>query len=137
MRRATALLLLLAFSAPALGQGTPPGAQGSDQGPPAEAGWVRKRTAQLQALDKVTARITVLDAVVDQPVRFGTLTITVRACNARPPDEVPDAAAFIEVRDTLLAPAAPPAFRGWMLANAPAAHMLEHPVYDLRILDCR
>ena len=40
------------------------------------------------------------------------------------------------VRD-LLAATAPLAFRGWMLANAPAAHMLEHPVYDLRILDCR
>ena len=60
-----------------------------------------------------------------------------RACNARPPDEVPDAAAYIEVRDDLLAANAPLAFRGWMLANAPAAHMLEHPVYDLRILDCR
>ena len=105
--------------------------------PLGEATWLRKRTAHLQALDKVTARITVLDATVNQPVRFGSLTITVLACNARPPDEVPDAAAFIEVRDTLQAPAAPPAFRGWMLANAPAAHMLEHPVYDLRILDCR
>ena len=129
MRRA-ALLLLLGLTGPAL-------AQGSDQGPPAEAGWVRKRTAHLQALDKVTARITVLDATVDQPVRFGTLTVTVRACNARPPDEVPDAAAFIEVRDSLADASAPPAFRGWMLANAPAVHMLEHPVYDLRILDCR
>jgi hypothetical protein len=74
---------------------------------------------------------------VDQAVRYGTLTITVRACNARPPDEVPDAAAYLEVRDTLASPSAPPAFRGWMLANAPAATMLEHPVYDLRILECR
>ena len=131
MRRALPfLLLLLSLPGAVL-------AQGSDQGPPAEAGWVRKRGAQLQALDKVTARITVLDAAVGQPVRFGSLTVTVRACNARPPDEVPDAAAYIEVRDDLLPPAAPLAFRGWMLANAPAAHMLEHPVYDLRILDCR
>ncbi|WP_426958862.1 DUF2155 domain-containing protein [Muricoccus radiodurans] len=99
--------------------------------------WVEKRTAQLQALDKVTARITVLDAPLNQPVRFGSLTITVRACNARPPDEVPDAAAFLEVRDSLAPASAPPAFRGWLLANAPAANMLEHPVYDLRILECR
>ncbi|MCR0981736.1 DUF2155 domain-containing protein [Roseomonas populi] len=130
--------LLLALAGPALGQGVPgTNSQGSDQGPPAEAGWLPKRVAQLQALDKVTARITVLDANVNQAVTFGTLSITVRACNARPPDEVPDAAAFIEVRDSTAQPSAPPAFRGWMLANAPAAHMLEHPVYDLRILDCR
>ena len=134
MRRLLVLLALLA--APELAAAQNPG-QGSDQGPPAEAAWVAKRTAQLQALDKVTARITVLDAPVGRPVDFGSLNITVRACNARPPDEVPDAAAYIEVRDSLLPPTAPLAFRGWMLANAPAAHMLEHPVYDLRILECR
>lgn len=99
--------------------------------------WVPKPVAKLQALDKVTARIAILDATVDRPLRYGTLTITVRACNARPADEVPDAAAYIEVRDNLAAANAPPAFRGWMLANAPAANMLEHPVYDLRILECR
>ncbi|WP_159347670.1 DUF2155 domain-containing protein [Roseomonas harenae] len=142
MRGVFVLLAALAFAAPVAGQAQPAGtvpnsAQNSDQGPPAEAGWVQRRTAELQALDKVTARITVLKASVGQPTRFGSLTITVRACNARPPDEVPDAAAFIEVRDDLLGANAPLAFRGWMLANAPAAHMLEHPVYDLRILDCR
>ncbi|MBP0446769.1 DUF2155 domain-containing protein [Roseomonas sp. SSH11] len=133
MRRA-AFLLLLALGGPALAQGA---GQGAGQGPPSEPGWVRKRGAQLQALDKVTARITVLEANVGQPVRFGTLTVTVQACNARPPDEVPDAAAFMEVRDSLAGDNAAPVFRGWMLANAPAANMLEHPVYDLRILDCR
>ncbi|MBP0491872.1 DUF2155 domain-containing protein [Pararoseomonas indoligenes] len=139
MRRLALLPLLVALAGPALGQGAGQGtgSPGSDQGPPAEAGWVAKRVAQLQALDKVTARITVLDATVNQPVTFGTLSITVRACSARPPDEVPDAAAFLEVRDSTAQASAPPAFRGWMLANAPAAHMLEHPVYDLRILDCR
>ena len=103
----------------------------------AQQDWVPRREAELQVLDKVTARISVLRADVGQAAQYGTLSILVRACNARPPDEVPDAAAFIEVRDTVGSPTAPPAFRGWMLANAPAAHMLEHPVYDLRILDCR
>ena len=99
--------------------------------------WVPARTAELQALDKVTARVTVLRATVGQAVRFGTLSITVRACQARPPDEVPDAAAFIEVVDSAAPAGSPPAFRAWMLANAPAASMLEHSVYDLRILECR
>ncbi|SUE44765.1 DUF2155 domain-containing protein [Roseomonas gilardii] len=101
------------------------------------ANWIPGKTAKLQALDKVTAQVTVLDAAVDKPTKFGTLSITVRACDYHPPDEVPDAAAFIEVRDTLAPRDAPPAFRGWMLANAPAVNMLEHPVYDLRILECR
>ncbi|MFT8245919.1 DUF2155 domain-containing protein [Roseomonas sp. BN140053] len=99
--------------------------------------WVPAQHAQLQALDKVTARVTVLQADVGRPVQFGTLNITVRACNARPPDEVPDAAAYLEIKDGLAGPNASPVFRGWMLANTPAANMLQHPVYDLRILECR
>jgi hypothetical protein len=99
-------------------------------------GWVMGRTAELQALDKVTARIVVLEALVGQPVRFGTLVIRVGACHRRPPDDPPDAAAWLEVRDTR--PGAPDVpFRGWMFAASPGLSMLEHPVYDLRVLACR
>lgn len=99
--------------------------------------WVPRQQAQLQALDKVTARVTVLSARVGTPASFGTLTITLRACNARPADEVPDAAAWMEISDSRALPGTGPAFRGWMFANAPAVNTLEHPVYDLRILECR
>jgi hypothetical protein len=118
--RALLLVLTLALAAPAQAQG-----------------WVERRVGEIQALDKVTARVTRLTATVGEPLRFGTLTITLRACHARPPDEVPDAAAWMEITDSLAAAGSPPVFRGWMFAEAPAVNMLEHPVYDLRILSCR
>ena len=99
--------------------------------------WEPRQGAELQVLDKVTARISVVRAGVGQAARYGTLTITVRACNARPPDEVPDAAAFLEMSDSRRAAGAQQVFRGWMFANAPGVNMLEHPVYDVRVLDCR
>jgi hypothetical protein len=99
--------------------------------------WVPQRTAELQLLDKVTARVSVLRARVGEPVSFGTLTILVQACNARPPDEVPDAAAYLRVGDDRRAAGNQQVFQGWMFANAPGVSMLEHPVYDLRVLDCR
>jgi hypothetical protein len=102
-----------------------------------DAGWEPKREAELQALDKVTARITIVKAQLNQPITFGTLRVTVRACNARPADEVPDAAAWLEVRDTRNDAGGRPVFQGWMFANAPGIAMLEHPVYDLRVLECR
>ncbi|MBX6369634.1 MAG: DUF2155 domain-containing protein, partial [Rhodospirillales bacterium] len=37
-----------------------------------------KTVAILQGLDKITARISRIEAPVDSPVRFGTLTILVR-----------------------------------------------------------
>ena len=122
MRRlACALALLLA--GPALAQQEP--------------GWVPKQTAELQLLDKVTARVTTIRAPLNTPTTFGALSVTVRACNARPPDEVPDATAWMEISDSRRAADQRVVFRGWMFANAPAVNMLEHPVYDVRILDCR
>ena len=109
---------------------------------------MQRRVAEIQALDKVTARVTIVRANVGEPTRYGTLTILVRSCRARPADEVPDAAAWLEVSDSRV-PAAPAAgqpasapastvkFRGWMFAENPALNMLEHPVYDLRVLACR
>jgi hypothetical protein len=105
--------------------------------PAAAQDWVPRQTAQLQALDKVTARVSVIEARVGQPVQFDTLTIVVRACHARPPDEVPDAAAWMEITDSRAPAGSAPAFRGWMFANAPGVSMLEHPVYDIRVLECR
>lgn len=106
-------------------------------GPVGAQEWVPMRSARLQALDKVTARVTVLDAPVGGAVAFGSLSIRMRACQGRPPDDVPDAAAWMEITDSRAAAGSPPAFRGWMFANAPGVHMLEHPVYDIRVLECR
>jgi len=100
-------------------------------------GWVPQRNARLQALDKVTARVTVIDARVGDVVRFGTLSVRVQACHARPPDEVQDAAVWMQITDERAPQGSPPAFQGWMFANAPGVSMLEHPVYDIRVLECR
>ena len=48
--------------------------------PPAAAQeWVPRQNAELQVLDKVTARVSVLRANVGQAARYGTLTIAVCA----------------------------------------------------------
>jgi hypothetical protein len=103
----------------------------------AAQGWEPRRVAELQMLDKVNARVSVLRATVDQPAQFGTLTLRVAACNARPADEVPDAAAWLEIRDSRRPADRQVVFRGWLFANAPGVSMLEHPVYDVRVLECR
>jgi hypothetical protein len=127
---ALALLLPLMARAQEAPQEAPPE-------PLPDAAWVPKTTAELQLLDKVTARVSVLHVPLNQTAQFGTLGITVRACNARPPDEVPDAVAWMEVTDSRRPADQNLVFRGWMFANAPAVNMLEHPVYDLRVLECQ
>lgn len=91
----------------------------------------------LQGLDKVTARITALEAPIDQAVRFGTLEIRARACRKRPPDETPETAAFLEIDEARPGEAPSRVFTGWMFASSPALSALEHPVYDVWVTDCR
>lgn len=125
---AVALAAALAGSRAAAQPATPPPAS-----PGADA-WQPRGTAELAALDKVRAQSTTLQARVGQPLRYGSLTITVRGCVVRPPDQAPDSAAFVEVADSH---PGGPGFRGWMIASAPALGMMEHPLYDLRVVACR
>ena len=93
--------------------------------------------AILQGLDKVTARTSTFEAPLNTPVRFGTLEITVQRCTKAPPEETPESAAFLVIRE--MKPNEEPVelFRGWMMASSPALSALEHPVYDVWVKDCR
>jgi hypothetical protein len=94
-------------------------------------------TAVLQGLDKITARISRFEAPIERPVQFGTLTILVRACKKRPPEEPPESSAFLEIDEKR--PGDPEnrrVFSGWMFASSPALSAMEHPVYDIGVLDC-
>ena len=95
------------------------------------------RTAVLQGLDKVTARVSTLSAPVGATVRFGTLEVIVRHCNKRPPEEAPESAAFVDIWQARSGELAVSLFRGWMFASSPALNALEHPVYDIWVLDCK
>jgi hypothetical protein len=94
-------------------------------------------TAVLQGLDKITARISTIEAPLDQEVAFGDLRIVVRACQKRPPEEPPESAAFLEIKEAKPGKKATMLFSGWMFASSPAVSALDHPVYDVWVLDCK
>ena len=93
--------------------------------------------AVLRALDKATARVEELDIPINEPLKFGTLLITVRTCRVTPPEETPEAAAFIEVGEFKPGENDIPVFRGWMFASSPALSAMQHPVYDLWVTGCK
>lgn len=96
-----------------------------------------ERTAVvLQGLDKVTARISEFSAELGAPAVFGTLEITARACHKKPPEEPPESAAFLEIREKREGEPVDLLFSGWMFASTPGLSALQHPVYDVWVLDC-
>ena len=94
-------------------------------------------TAILQGLDKVTARVSTITARLGNTVKFGVLEIIVRSCDKRPPEETPESAAFLDVWEVRPGESANSIFRGWMFASSPALSAMEHPVYDIWLLDCK
>ena len=92
-------------------------------------------TVVLGGMEKVTGHAFSFAIGVGETGSFGTLEVTVRACRKTPPWQTPESASFLEIRD---GPSDDPeeVFSGWMFAGTPGVSALEHPVYDIWVLDC-
>jgi hypothetical protein len=91
----------------------------------------------LRALDKVTARTKDLFVPIDETVQFGSIAVRPRKCLKRPPEEPPETSAFLEITEVHDGSDDLPLFTGWMFASSPAINALEHPVYDVWVIDCK
>ncbi|MCQ4191685.1 DUF2155 domain-containing protein [Methylocystis suflitae] len=115
---------------------------------------IRHPTAIFAGLDKTTGRIINFDVAIDETVQFGTLQVTPRVCNTRPQTETPQTTSFVEVDELIVKPErrgdpkpetvktdakqeAKRIFSGWMFAASPGLHGVEHPVYDVWLVDCK
>lgn len=117
---------------------------------------IRHTTAVFAGLDKTTGRIINFDVAINETVQFGSLQVTPRVCNTRPQTETPQTTSFVEVDEIILKPdrqGRPDArveqakadskqdakriFSGWMFAASPGLHGVEHPVYDVSLVDCK
>jgi hypothetical protein len=102
----------------------------------ASAERIENQVAVFATLDKVTARISKLEVPLNKTVSFGSLNVTARVCNSRPPDEQPKTTSFVEVEETMLDGQKKKLFSGWMIAESPGLNAVEHPVFDVWLTDC-
>jgi hypothetical protein len=94
-------------------------------------------TVILETLDKISARVSRIEVPVGTTVTFGSLKITPRHCDKRPPEETPESSVFIEIVEELPDEQPKLEFSGWMFASSPALSALDHPVYDVWVVDCK
>ena len=126
-RRRCAFRLPFWFAGMALGAASGVGA----------AEMIQEPLAQMQGLDKITARVSQFEAPVGKTVRFGNLSIVVRDCRKSPPEERPENAAFVEIYEARPGEEKERLFSGWMFSSSPALSALEHAVYDVNLLACK
>ncbi len=92
--------------------------------------------AVFSGLDKITGRIISFDVYIDETVQFGALQVTPRVCYSRPSTEAPLTDAFVEVDEITLNRRVRRIFSGWMFADSPGLHAVDHAVYDIWLKDC-
>jgi hypothetical protein len=93
--------------------------------------------ATFSGLDKITGRIISFDVAIDETVQFGALQVTPRVCYARPQTVAPLTTAFVEVDEVTLDNKIRRIFTGWMFADSPGLHAVEHAVYDVWLTACK
>jgi len=108
---------------------------------PAQAENLKGTAVVLRTLDKVTATTKDYTVSVGDKLTYGSLTVNVRHCEKRPPEEIPETYAFLQIDDKKLdgkgkAGDIERIFSGWMMASKPAVSALDHGVYDVWVLDC-
>jgi hypothetical protein len=103
----------------------------------AQADRIKNPTAVFSGLDKITGRIVSFEVKVDETVQFGALQMTARVCFTKPPTETPNTTSFVEVEETGTDGKSRKVFSGWMFAASPGLHGIEHPVYDIWLVDCK
>ncbi len=104
---------------------------------PVSAEKIKNNVAVFAALDKVSARISHLEVPLNTTVEFGALRITARTCFTRPPTEPPHTTAFVEIDEVKLNDTTQSLFSGWMFAESPGIHGVEHPVFDVWLTSCK
>ena len=88
----------------------------------------------LRTMDKITGRVQKITVDIGEQTKVGSLTVLVEKCLKKPPEETPENAAFLTVIDEDSPDK--PVFHGWMFSSNPALSAMEHPVYDIWVVEC-
>jgi hypothetical protein len=94
-------------------------------------------TAVFDGLDKITGRIISFEVAINETVQFGALQITPRVCYSRPPTDAPQTDAFAQVDEIDEKKETKRIFSGWMFADSPGLHGVEHPIFDIWLTACK
>mgnify|MGYP001272299076 CR=1 FL=1 len=92
--------------------------------------------AVFKLLDKTTNKVTQKDINVNSKVNWDTLSLEIFACYSTLPQDIPEDYVLIEVKDALN-DKNESVYKGWMISSSPDVTPLEHPIYDLWLIDCR
>ena len=94
-------------------------------------------SVELQILDKISARISNMNIMINEKAKYGSLEIEVFDCKKIPPEEVPEDFVLMRIMDEVSQNNFERVFQGWMLSSSPTVAPFEHPTYDIWVKSCK
>lgn len=91
---------------------------------------------RLRILDKVRALSRTYDLDVGHTVAYANIRIRPRACRKSSPLDDPENAAFLQIWEVKPDRKSDWVFSGWMFSSSPSLSAMDHPVYDVTVLEC-
>ena len=93
--------------------------------------------AEIQILDKITAKVKTYNIATNGYLEVDTLKIEIYACYKTPPEQVPENYVLLKIFDDGDIKDNKLIYQGWMISSSPASTPLEHPIYDLWLKECK
>ncbi|MDC0943665.1 DUF2155 domain-containing protein [Candidatus Pelagibacter sp.] len=91
----------------------------------------------LKILDKISSKNTLVKLKNGDLVKFNDLSIKILKCKNSEFDDNPEVTAYIQVKDlTDKNNNEVFVFNGWMFSSSPSITLFDHPVYDVRLVNC-
>jgi hypothetical protein len=98
-------------------------------------------SAIVQALNKTTAKTSILTLKVGEKTSFGSLKIIAHKCWQSPLEQKPENKILLEIsefrNESEEKTQEKRIFYGWMFSSSPSISSLEHPIYDITALNCK
>lgn len=99
--------------------------------------YLERDRAKLAILDKITARVENIELQVGENTVLGSLELKLERCLEPPMEFTPETLAYVHLAEnTGDDTPSTSLFSGWMFASSPGLSALEHPVYDVWVVDC-
>ena len=97
----------------------------------------KKILVEINILDKVSSKNTILKLNLGEEKKFQNLQIKVLRCENSKFDDDPEITAYIQVKDLNISNNEKVyVFNGWTFSSSPTLNPFDHPVYDLWLSSC-
>ena len=105
--------------------------------PPLFSQYIESKKAEIKILDKITTKVETFEINVNDSLNFNSLFIEIFACYKNPPEDIPENYVLLKIYDKIINSEDKAIYQGWMISSSPSTTPLEHPIYDLWLVECK